>query len=501
MAVAAAAAVVALLAAPRANHFTTDSESYLDVARTLLAGGGLAQQVVDFWRPAVPDPLGLWPPLYPLLVAGLGRIGFPLEGAAITVSVLAWLAFAVLFHELARRTLAAIPARVATALALLTTPLAFAAGAAWSEMTFLALATGAWLALGDALEPPAHRGDERRRVGLAVTAGVLIGLAALTRYVGWTLAPLALGALLAARVPGNAVAGFAAGAFALPGTWLVRNLALFGGPAGPGLPPASEGFGAVLGQLAGALRWSLVPWPAHLNAALSGLMLFVLALLVAFALVLGRRAALVSALALAWLVTLVVLRSLVSVNPVGARYVLPALPFLWLAGVTALGWVADRVRFATPLAAGVAAVALTLSAAGFVRAVIVNPAPSAAVRARSERLSELRVLVAPGPAPVLSDDGHAIRSATGRAAVQLPPGAFRMRAFEPADLERWRARGVAEAVFATAAWTDTSGGAAGARARVEARHGAWLADRVLPGTPARWSVADSTPGYVRFRLP
>jgi hypothetical protein len=499
--VAVAAAVVALLAAPRADHFTTDSESYLDVARALLAGGGLVQQVVDFWRPAVPDPLGLWPPLYPVLVAGLARVGFPVEGAAIAVSVLAWLAFAVLFHALAHRTVAPRPARVATVLALLTAPLAFASGAAWSEMLFLALAAGAWLALGDALEPPAHRGDERRRLAAAAFAGGLVGLAALTRYAGWSLAPLALGALLASRVPRNAVTVFALPAFALPGLWLARNIVVFGSPTGPGLPPATEGALAVVGQLGGALRWALVPWPAQLSGALSGLLLAALFVLATFALMIGRRPALASALALAWLATLVTLRSMVSVNPIGVRYVLPALPFLWLACVAAASWIAGRVRFAATIAGGVAAIALVLAAIGFARALTVNPAPAASVRQRALLHAELRALVGPDSVPLLSDDGHAVRSATGRAAVQLPAGAFRMRAFEAADFERWRSSGVTDAVFRADAWRDTTGGRAGARARVEARHGAWLAARLLPGSRERWTVADSTPHYVRFVLP
>src|SRR5678815_1103580 len=39
--------------------FTTDSDSYLDVAKNLLAGQGLVMRIVDSWRPAIPDPMGL----------------------------------------------------------------------------------------------------------------------------------------------------------------------------------------------------------------------------------------------------------------------------------------------------------------------------------------------------------------------------------------------------------------------------------------------------------
>ena len=159
------------------------------------------------------------------------------------------------------------------------------------------------------------------------------------------------------------------------------------------------------------------------------------------------------------------------------------------------------IGLASPIVTGVTTLALALAGIGFVRAAFVHPSPAESVRLRTARHAELRTLVPPDTLPVLSDDGHSVRSATGRAAVQLPAGPFRLRAFESGELERWRAAGVAVALMSAAAWTDTLGGRDGARARVEARHGAWLAARLLPGSPERWTVADSTPGYVRFTLP
>src|SRR5262249_53759309 len=135
----AAALVLVGLFRPRTAAFTTDSDAYLDVARNLLDGAGLVQRVVDFWRPTAPDPLGLWPPLYPLATAGLAGWGASVESAARLVSALAFLAFAPAFHGLARRALGPAAALVVTALVLCTVGIPRAAAMAWSEMLFLAL--------------------------------------------------------------------------------------------------------------------------------------------------------------------------------------------------------------------------------------------------------------------------------------------------------------------------------------------------------------------------
>src|SRR6185436_11872269 len=165
--------------------FTTDSDSYLDVARNLLAGQGLVMRIVDSWRPAIPDPMGLWPPVYPLAIALAGRLGAPLELAARMISELSFVAFALLFHSFARRTaLGRGGALVVTALALTTTGVARAGVMAWSEMLYLALACGGWAAtLG--LEKQKGEG-----VFPGLLAGLLFGLAATTRYIGLLVLPL-----------------------------------------------------------------------------------------------------------------------------------------------------------------------------------------------------------------------------------------------------------------------------------------------------------------------
>ena len=133
LAVAALAGLIAAAWAPRSPGFTTDSESYLDVARNLAAGDGMVQRIVDFWRPALPDPLGLWPPLYPALVAATSVAGVPPEPAARAVSIAAFVVFALALHRLARRVLPPGPALAATAVALLTPGVARAGVMAWSS--------------------------------------------------------------------------------------------------------------------------------------------------------------------------------------------------------------------------------------------------------------------------------------------------------------------------------------------------------------------------------
>ena len=112
-----ALALVAVVA-PRVAGWTTDSDAYIDVAANLRAGRGLVQGVVDFWRPAVPEPLGMWPPLYPALVALGGVFGMPLDLAARLVSAASFAAFAAAFHALAARALGRGPGALVTLFAL-----------------------------------------------------------------------------------------------------------------------------------------------------------------------------------------------------------------------------------------------------------------------------------------------------------------------------------------------------------------------------------------------
>ena len=431
-------------AATRVDPFTTDSLAYLDVAANLREGRGAVQSVVDFWRPAVPDPLGLWPPLYPALVALLGATGVPLEAAARAIPLAGFAAFAFAFHALLAPALGRGLAALTTLLALATPGVGTIAVHAWSEAPFLAFLTaGLALATGGA-------GSARSGAGRPVVAGLLLGLAAITRHAGLPLALAA--AAVAVFVPAarrRLGLPFAAGALAPPLLWVARNLVTFGRPLGPALPEARAGLTTQAIELGRALRWELLPAPFDQGLALAVPLLLVLAAGVALA-VAGRspRAGHVAALvALLLLATVLAATSTSAINAPGGRYLAPALPFLLAASVAGLAGL-DRASLRhTLVTGGVAVLALAAAVALPGAAGDAEAARRRALEARSDRAA-LAWLAAGGRDPVLSDAGHLVRAASGRSAVQIPPPAFRPRDYGAADDARWAGAGVDEALMA-----------------------------------------------------
>jgi len=480
---AALAAITIAIVAPRVAGFTTDSDAYLDVAANLLAGRGLTQTVVDFWRPGLPDPLGMWPPLYPLAVAGLAGLGVPLAPAGRLVAMLGLVAFALAFHALARRAGGRSLALVATGLVLLGPGMAQAGATAWSETLYLLLLTGGLVATIDLARAPR---PSAAPVAAAAGAGLLLGLAADTRYIGIGLVPLAAALLWGARVRGRALAAWSAGA-ALPiALWLAHNLAAFGRPLGPALAPGARSFAAVASGLAGTLRWEFLPYalarlPWVALPALAG---------VAVAAAWGWRAR----EAARWVVTIAAVQlALVGlavwgtgINEPHGRYTLVAWPFLTLAVCAAadagLARVFGASSRARPARVAAAALAFACVGVGLARFLSTTTVPPAAALARRQAQEAMVRLVPPGDSPILSDHGHLLRLATGRAAVQVPPPPFRAREFTAADARRWRERGVTRAIF---------------RAAAAASLGPYLAER-LSGGAGSWALEDSVAGFARY---
>jgi Dolichyl-phosphate-mannose-protein mannosyltransferase len=494
-----AALLLGLLVGSRVPGFTTDSESYLDVARSLLAGQGLVQHVADFWRPGVPDPLGLWPPLYPLVTAGLARLGAPLEVAARLVSALSFPVFALLFLSLATELLGAgVPALAITLVALSTLAVAFAASMAWSEMLYLALSTGALLGLVR-VAAPVRGWREATPLRLAVLAGALAGLAALTRYIGVILIPVGLVWLLLTRVPTRTLVTWLACAALPPLAWTAHNLARFGNVLGPGLPQSHASVAGVAAQLLPALRWGFVPWPVEVSGPASALFVTGLVALGAFAWVIGGPRALVAGYVAAYIMMLVTLRANLTFNGIGYRYLTPVMPFLWLGAAAGLSWLAERMRFADSVARVITLATLVLCGVAVTRFMIRLPHPAPAMVTRRVELAELKQLILPAGGPVLGDAGHLVRSATGQDAIEIPPAPFAPRFFTELDETRWRAAGARQAVFRSESWNGEDRDVV--RTRLEARFGPYLAHRLAPGNAERWPVADSGATFVRFTLP
>jgi hypothetical protein len=477
--VAALAVVAVFVVSSRVVGFTTDSDSYVDVAENIRSGAGFVQTIVDFWRPAVPDPLGLWPPLYPTLVAIVSAFGVPPESAALGVSGVSFVLFAFAFALLARRVLEPVLAFGVAILAVVTLGVATCGAFAWSEATYLALSTGGLVALAriaDAAPGARPRGRD------ALLAGALFGFAALTRYAGVPIALAAAAAGIAWRATRPVAGAFALGALVPPAAWIVRDLVVFGRAFGPELPAARADAWTRALELGNGLRWELLAAPLDRVTVLAVLALALLALGVGTAAmrpVVRQAIAGFAALALVvvWLAT-----STSAINAPTGRYLAPALPFVLLAAFAGLAQGAGPRSLRRGRVLGFLAVLLVTALvedAAWWRA---RPARLEASLERRNERAALRLLVPSGTAPVLSDAGHAVRLATGRPAVQIPPLAYRPRAFGALDLVRWEAQGVRLAIVRQGGEADAQLQSLGARP--ELRQGAFVR-LALPASGAR----------------
>ena len=476
--VAAWAALVVIVVWPRLVGFTTDSDAFIDVARTLLEGKGLAQSVVDFWRPGIPDPLGMWPPVYPLAIAALGALGVALPLAARLLSGIAFVLFALAFHGYARRAGGRPFAFVTTLVVLLGPGLAQAGATAWSEPPYLFLLTLALIGAWDLVHA------EAPSVARAAFSGLLLGLAADTRYLGLAVVPLMF-VLVARRVRGRALLAWAAGALVPIGIWLTHNVAAFGRPFGPELPPGVRTLPGVLRVIGGSMRWEFLPPAVALSPLLAYLSLLLLAAAVAWALRAGGLARWSALVALVQLGSVALATWGLAINEPQGRYTLVAWPFLGLVACAAARRAIVRAfgdsRAATIATIGAAGIALLLVGAGLGTFLGTNVAPPGQLVARRHAQNAMMRLVPQGDGPILTDSGHLLRLATGRSSVQVPPPRWRMRQFDEADEARWRGRGVTHALF-----RDDSRG----------RLGPWLNARVTGG----WTAVDSAAGLVLYVL-
>lgn len=179
----------------RTRAFSPDSMNYVDVARNLAEGRGLTQSTLGYhdirflgsqdW----PVPFTAQPPLYPMLIAGLYRLGISLQDAALVLPAASLVLLLVLAWMLLRRIWGDAAAWLGVALLALNFPLNFAARIAWSDgpgLVFILLA----LLPGRGVSPAAR----------AAFAGFACGFAFATRFAAAPLIPaVALGVFLATR--------------------------------------------------------------------------------------------------------------------------------------------------------------------------------------------------------------------------------------------------------------------------------------------------------------
>jgi hypothetical protein len=482
------AAIVLPLAALEAwntwNHvpgFTTDSDAYVDVADNLHHGLGLVQRAVDFTRPGLPDPLGMWPPFYPVAIAGAAVAGIPVALAARLVAAVAWAAFAALLFRLSTAVTSRRTVLLPICLLVMRPALMPLATTAWSEPLYLALLAWGVLVCVD-LTPAGGRVDAGAVSGTggiasSLARGLPLGAACLTRYVGIPivlgLAALAWGGIIAVR-PGLRRGAWTAGALVLPAVWVARNALVFGQALGPALPPSGRAWGAVLRDAASALRWEFAPHVLAPYAVMAIAFLVFCAGCIAVAGVRGGVGRVVAYLVIAHLALAVLASHASAIHELAGRYMAPVYAFAFVGVFAVVSNALVRIRHAS--ARNFATVALIVAFVAWVTPIgdwAWMRRGDAARLDRAARVAELVALVDSAGGPVFSDDGQLVRVTHGRSAVEIPTPFYAGRAFTRADRARWEAQGAHEAVltrgsFAAPAFAD-------------------------------WVVVDSTARYVRLK--
>src|SRR5437773_5475183 len=128
------------------RNFSSDSMNSVDVARNILAGRGIAQSTLGFNQPRldpegpIPSPLVSQPPLYPLLIAGLGILGLDCADGGLIIAAAAYGLVLLIGFRLVRDLYDERTAMLSLCGLVLYHPLRSASGFAWSDTPGTALA-------------------------------------------------------------------------------------------------------------------------------------------------------------------------------------------------------------------------------------------------------------------------------------------------------------------------------------------------------------------------
>ena len=240
---------VALILARQVNYgvsINTDSLFYITVARNLLEGEGFVEQ-------AVKTDYTIWPPLYPLLLAGSSLFIFdPLDVAGPLNAAIFGLTIFAAGHYLRQRIHSRFLILWSCLAILLSIPLTSIAYTAMSEPLFILFVTLSLLHTDYFL----HQG---KRASL-LWAAVFTALACLTRYIGpaliFTVLPLLLFQRGIAPFEKLKRIGLYAAISATPiCLWLLRNFLRFDSPMG-NRPPTNYALPRILDEVISHLtRW------------------------------------------------------------------------------------------------------------------------------------------------------------------------------------------------------------------------------------------------------
>lgn len=231
------AALLVMSHTPVGAALSMDSLYYLSSAQQILQGNGIVYESYALSGPAH-EPLTLWPPLYPIVVAGVTWLA-DLTGTSVVSGIALFnflallLTMSLVFSILSRTT--STTAGVVAAIAVALSPsIQIAHTYAWSEAVFVPLCLCSYLLLLN------HLSESGRRPVLSLSlAVVLLALATYTRYVGIVFfATTGLALLLFARdglVERVRTAAIATGAYlALLAPMLIRNYLVSGYLSGRG---------------------------------------------------------------------------------------------------------------------------------------------------------------------------------------------------------------------------------------------------------------------------
>ena len=420
-----------------------DSVDFFSAAESLMAGGKYVT--------AANIPFALWPPLNPAVYAPLRVLGLEYPDAALLVNAISWLAVVWFGARLVYRIGGSPVASALSAAALVVSPdMLWTYTQALSEPLFIALLVVSAYALCRYVERPS-------RAWFAVfTIGA--GLACLQRYLGVTfVVSTGLVLLFHPRRPhrdgwsvrlGRAVTFGVLASLPLLG-WVVRNIAVTDSLTGPGR--ASWGSGLHQGATLYDFGRTVVRWFAPDRIRPSPLLvvpgLLIVGSIAALALVPmkgreGRRelARTYATFPVVYLVVVLVLNLGMSIDGLGSRQLVPALPFVWglvlLGLVRAVGRVEGRGPGPRRIAVGLLVLLSALYAQraagrmGTLARTWRNNGPGVYNNRAAESLEVLAWLRQnPVEDPIFSNDHHAVYYHAGLKASRLPMRRPEFRAF------------------------------------------------------------------------
>ena len=418
LALAAAGAVVALLHTATLPGFDPTGMIYVDMARHIAAGDGIAGSIYfPSHVPKSPSPIALWPPLYPAAIAGVSLLGIDPGIAARLISVVAFGMSVGLVGVLGSVLFGEAVGLIGAFLLMSWPPVVGIAAMAVSENLFVLFVLVAVLAGVRLIAVP----EAVRPYRLAATGGLAMAAATLTRYPGLTLTAVA-GAALLLNLRGRAwvdrltlTAVWSSAALGPPVLLLARNRFVTGTFMGTGRPADDSGLAyhvvyavKTIGTDALSLIGRLAVMPEVLGFGTGVMALVVLAVgaLVLFGLIrsAGVRDALLAALAVpvatpaarftmvigfGYWAAMAAVRSVTAFEPLNTRMMMPTYPLVLLGAVAIIASCLERIGMSRRVlawtlgglaAAAVAVIVLPQSLAAGGPRLRPDPAPAWVVR-------------------------------------------------------------------------------------------------------------------------